>query len=49
MPDANAAPTFYCPVCARAVADPLRCGDCGAVLCRICGTVLELIDELGIG
>jgi len=25
------------------------CGDCGAVICRKCGTPLEKIDELGIG
>jgi len=40
---------FYCPVCAKAVSDPLVCGDCRAVICRQCGTVLERIDELGIG
>jgi hypothetical protein len=40
---------FYCPNCAKAVSDPLVCGDCHAVICRRCGTVLERIDELGIG
>jgi hypothetical protein len=40
---------FYCPICAKSVADPLVCGDCHAVICRQCGTVLEQIDELGIG
>ena len=40
---------FYCANCARAVADPLVCGDCGAVICRVCGAPLERIDELGIG
>jgi hypothetical protein len=40
---------FYCPNCARAVTDPLVCGDCRAVICRVCGTPLERIDELGIG
>jgi len=25
------------------------CGDCSAIICRICGTPLEKIDELGIG
>lgn len=44
-----AAVEFYCANCARSVADPLVCGDCGAVICRICGTPLERIDELGIG
>ena len=40
---------FYCPTCTRSVNDPLVCGDCGAVICRVCGTPLERIDELGIG
>lgn len=40
---------FYCPSCEAEVADPLVCGDCGAVICRRCGTPLEKIDELGIG
>lgn len=40
---------LYCPQCAREVDDPLTCGDCGAVICRRCGTPLESPDELGIG
>ncbi|HZP18139.1 MAG TPA: hypothetical protein VFB00_09250 [Terriglobales bacterium] len=40
---------LYCPKCAVEVSDPLTCGDCGAVICRRCGTVLEAADELGIG
>jgi hypothetical protein len=40
---------FYCAACARAVPDPLVCGDCHAVICRVCGAPLERIDELGIG
>jgi hypothetical protein len=44
-----AAQELYCPTCARPVADPLVCGDCQALICRICGTPLERIDELGIG
>jgi hypothetical protein len=40
---------LYCPSCAIEVADPLTCGDCSAVICRICGTPLESPDELGIG
>ncbi len=40
---------LYCPVCKAEVSDPLVCGDCGAVICRKCGTPLEKIDELGIG
>lgn len=40
---------LYCPSCEVEVADPLVCGDCAAVICRRCGTVLEKMDELGIG
>jgi hypothetical protein len=41
--------TLYCPTCQEAVADPLVCGDCAAVICRRCGTLLEEADEMGIG
>ena len=40
---------LWCPRCARAVNDPLVCGDCSAVICRICGTPLESADELAFG
>jgi hypothetical protein len=40
---------LWCPVCARAVDDPLVCGDCSAVICRVCGTPLESPDELAFG
>lgn len=40
---------FYCPKCRRAEPNPLVCGDCGAILCRECGTSLERVDDLGIG
>jgi len=40
---------FYCPTCAREVDDPLTCGDCAAVICRRCGTPLEMPEDLGIG
>ena len=40
---------LYCPNCQMEVIDPLVCGDCGAVICRKCGTPLEKVDELGIG
>ena len=40
---------LYCPNCGREVTDPLTCGDCSAVICRVCGTPLESPDELGIG
>ena len=41
--------SLFCPHCETEVPDPLMCGDCGAVICRTCGTPLEKIDELGIG
>jgi hypothetical protein len=40
---------LYCPKCAKPVTDPLSCGDCGSVICRVCGTPLESSDELAIG
>jgi hypothetical protein len=40
---------MYCPVCAKEVTDPLICGDCSAVICRICGAPLESSDELAMG
>lgn len=40
---------LYCPTCARAVDDPLTCGDCASVICRVCGTPLEMPEDLGIG
>jgi hypothetical protein len=51
MPDevARSQVEFYCPRCHTAVTDPLVCGDCSAIICRICGAPLERIDELGIG
>ena len=42
-------PLLYCPNCAREVEDPLTCGDCSAVICRKCGTPLEMPEDLGIG
>jgi hypothetical protein len=41
--------SLYCPQCAREVTDPLICGDCSAVICRVCGTPLESSADLGIG
>jgi hypothetical protein len=41
--------TLYCPNGAREVTDPLTCGDCSAVICRVCGTPLESSADLGIG
>ena len=40
---------LYCPRCAREVTDPLICGDCSAVICRVCGTPLESAADLGMG
>jgi len=40
---------LWCPTCARPVNDPLTCGDCSAVICRVCGTPLESADELAFG
>jgi hypothetical protein len=40
---------LYCPNCAREVDDPLTCGDCASVICRVCGTPLEIPEDLGIG
>jgi hypothetical protein len=40
---------LYCPACSREVADPLTCGDCASVICRVCGTPLEMPEDLGIG
>ena len=34
---------------AKPVTDPLSCGDCASVICRVCGTPLESSDELAIG
>jgi len=48
-PEPGPTAEFYCPTCAKPVADPLACGDCLALICRVCGTPLERIDELGIG
>lgn len=40
---------LYCPNCAREITDPLTCGDCSAVICRVCGTPLESSADLGMG
>ncbi|HTT65047.1 MAG TPA: hypothetical protein VMG35_24520 [Bryobacteraceae bacterium] len=49
MPDPASDTDLYCPTCEKPVSDPLVCGDCHAVICRQCGTVLERIDDLGVG
>jgi hypothetical protein len=46
---AKHAALLYCPNCAREVDDPLTCGDCSAVICRVCGTPLEMAEDLGMG
>ncbi len=40
---------LYCPTCAKEVTDPLVCGDCSSVICRVCGSPLESSDELAMG
>jgi hypothetical protein len=47
-PEAEPVP-LYCPTCAREVLDPLTCGDCSAVICRVCGTPLESAEDLAMG
>lgn len=49
MDETEWAADFYCPACRKPVAEPLVCGDCHSVICRVCGAPLEKIDELGIG
>jgi hypothetical protein len=44
-----ALPLLWCPACNRSVENPLVCGDCSAVICRVCGTPLESPDELAFG
>lgn len=38
--------SLYCPSCARQVDDPLTCGDCSAVICRVCGTPLRTPEDI---
>ncbi|HJT52566.1 MAG TPA: hypothetical protein VJ848_01845, partial [Candidatus Angelobacter sp.] len=45
----GASEALYCPNCACEVMDPLICGDCSAVICRVCGTPLESAADLGMG
>lgn len=40
---------WYCPYCAQPARRRLECAGCRAMICRECGAVLELADELGIG
>jgi hypothetical protein len=47
--EAPAQGALYCPSCARQVDEPLTCGDCSAVICRVCGTPLEAADDLAMG
>jgi len=46
---AKPASPLYCANCALEVDDPLTCGDCSAVICRVCGTPLEMAEDLGMG
>jgi uncharacterized paraquat-inducible protein A len=43
------AETLYCPECESVCDSPLVCGDCTAVICNKCGTLLEKVDDLGMG
>jgi hypothetical protein len=36
----------YCPNCNREVDDPLTCGECASVICRVCGTALQMPEEM---
>jgi len=45
-PDEDPSSGFYCPSCERAVKDPLSCGECTATICRVCGTPLEISEEI---
>lgn len=47
--DPRAQGELYCPQCAAVCDQPLVCGDCRAVICNRCGSVLENADELGMG
>ncbi len=49
QPEERERNALYCPKCGRQVEDPLICGDCSAVICRVCGTPLEAAADLGIG
>jgi hypothetical protein len=50
MPETpEAAALLYCPTCAKGVPDPLSCGDCSAIICRVCGTPLEVAEDLAMG
>ena len=40
-------PEFYCPTCAKPVPDPLVCGDCSAVICRVCGKTADVDCTVG--
>jgi len=43
------AEVFYCPGCNQEIGDPVVCRDCTALICRVCGSPVEGIDDLGIG
>ena len=37
--------SLYCPQCQKECDQPLVCGDCQAVICNKCGTVLEKVAD----
>jgi hypothetical protein len=47
--EASDIPPLYCPKCAKEVDEPLVCGDCSAVICKRCGSPLEVAEDLGMG
>ena len=36
---------FYCLTCKKRVSDPLACGECSTLICRICGTPLRMPED----
>ncbi len=38
--------SFCCPKCVRGVNDPLTCGECSTMICRVCGTALRMPEDV---
>jgi len=36
----------FCSGCGRKMTDPLTCGSCSALICRVCGTPLDVLWEV---
>ncbi|HUI85172.1 MAG TPA: hypothetical protein VL240_13160 [Candidatus Binatia bacterium] len=43
--DAEGSASAYCPNCNREVDDPLTCGECSSLICRKCGTALQMPED----